>query len=117
MPNCKICKKEIVGRIDKKFCSLKCKNFYHINLRKVTNNATITIDEILHRNRSILLEILGKNIFQKKIKKEILVKKNFKFQYMTHYYVNKNQKMYHYVYDFGWMEFSNDEVLIIKLHP
>lgn len=112
---CKICKKEIVGRSDKIFCSMVCKNYYHTQLRKVTNKACLRIDEILHRNRSILLEIMGKNGVQKKIPKELLVKKNFKFGYMTHFYVNKQQKMYHYVYDFGWMDFSTNEVLIIRL--
>ncbi|HBK72484.1 MAG TPA: hypothetical protein DDZ39_12665, partial [Flavobacteriaceae bacterium] len=74
---CKICEKNIKGRSDKIFCSVECKNYYHINLRRVTKNMAKELDVILHRNRSILLELLGKNTFQKKIKRVVLAKKKF----------------------------------------
>lgn len=111
---CKVCKVEIHGRRDKKFCSASCKNYYHSNLRSVTVKKAKQIDAILHRNRSILLELLGKNGTQKKIKRLELEKRNFKFKYLTHFYKNKQNKIYHYVYDFAWMEFSDDEVLILR---
>lgn len=102
------------GRRDKLFCSVNCKNYYHSNLRSVTVKASKKIDIILHRNRSILLELLGKNGTQKKIKRIDLERKHFKFKYLTHFYKNKHGKTYHYVYDFAWMEFSDDEVLILR---
>ncbi len=111
---CKICKKGIVGRSDKLFCSVRCKNYYHTNLRRVTLKASEGIDGILHRNRSILLEVMGKNLTQKKVPRFILEEKKFRFNYLTHYHVNKNGKMYHWIYDFAWMSFSNDEVLIVR---
>jgi predicted nucleic acid-binding Zn ribbon protein len=111
---CKICSSIIYGRSDKKFCSGRCKNYYHTNLRKVTETAVKDIDIILHRNRSILLEILGKYKIQAKIERIILDKKKFNFKYHTHLQVNKVGKTYFYVYDFAWMEFSDDEVLIVK---
>lgn len=111
---CKICKTVMVGRKDKKFCSSDCKNYYHVNLRRVTFYNAKDIDKILHRNRSILLEVLGKNEMRTKVKRLVLVKKNFHFKYMTHFHVNKEGKMYHHLYDFAWMEFSDDEILIIK---
>jgi len=111
---CKICKKDLKGRKDKTFCSIECKNFYHTSLRRVTNQATKEIDDILHRNRSILLEIMGKNIKQKKVKRILLEKKKFNFKYLTHFYVNTKGKTYFYVYDFAWMSFSDDEVLIVR---
>jgi len=72
------------------------------------------IDTILHRNRSILLEILGKHKTQIKVNRIVLEKKKFRFKYHTHINVNKNGKTYHHLYDFAWMEFSDDEILIIK---
>ncbi|MGB5464089.1 MAG: hypothetical protein WBM92_12035, partial [Aureibaculum sp.] len=65
---CKVCKKNLKGRKDKIFCSIECKNYYHTNLRRVTDAAAKELDKILHRNRSILLELLGKNTMQKKVK-------------------------------------------------
>ena len=114
MTKCKICNNEIIGRADKLFCSIKCKNYYHTNLRRVTKMAVKEIDIILHRNRSILLEILGKQKIQKKVKRIILEKKKFRFKYHTHTTINKQGKTYIYIYDFAWMEFSNDEILIIR---
>lgn len=109
---CIICRKKLLGRADKKFCSMKCKSYYHKELRKVTHKATKRIDKILHRNRSILLEIMGKRKSQIMIAYEELAKRNFKFNYITGYYINNQNKMYHIVYDFAWMKFSNGKVLI-----
>ena len=111
---CKICKLPIKGRSDKVFCGATCKADYHHKLKKVTLYATADIDKILHRNRSILLEIMGKNLSQKKISKSLLEKKNFKFHYMTGFYENAQQKRYHVVYDFAWMDFKTGEVLIVR---
>ncbi|MGB5420385.1 hypothetical protein [Algibacter sp.] len=111
---CKICSKLIVGRKGKLFCSVKCKNYYHVNLRKATAIVVKDLDEILHRNRSILLEIMGKNKLQCKIDRVILEKKKFRFKYNTHQHINSQGKIYYYLYDFAWMEFSNDEILIVK---
>ncbi len=114
MTKCKICKKEVVGRSDKIFCSIKCKNYYHINLRKVTAIAVEEIDKKLHRNRSILLEILGKHKTQKKIPRIELEKRKFSFKYHTHININSAGKTYNYVYDLAWMEFSDDDILIVR---
>ncbi|MCF6308833.1 MAG: hypothetical protein L3J09_12905 [Flavobacteriaceae bacterium] len=111
---CKICSNLIVGRNDKIFCSLRCKNYYHINLRKVTNIAALNIDRILHRNRSILLEIMGKNTIQKKVNRIILEQKKFRFNFLTHFHINSKGKTYHWVYDFAWMSFSDDEIYILR---
>jgi hypothetical protein len=109
-----MCGTQMKGRSDKMFCSLGCKNEYHIQLRQVTGQATHATDKILHRNRSILLEVMGKNIKQKKIDRIVLDGKKFNYHYITGYYVNNRGKIYNYVYDFAWMIFSDKEVLIIK---
>ncbi len=111
---CKICSKLIAGRKDKLFCSIKCKNYYHVNLRRVTKEVSIKIDRILHRNRAILLEIMGKNAVQKKVTRITLEQKKFRFNYLTHSYVNSKGKTFHWIYDFAWMSFSDDEILIVR---
>ncbi len=114
MKKCKICSKPIIGRSDKIFCSVRCKNYYHTNLRRVTNLAVKDIDKILHRNRSILLEIMGKRKTQIKVERIVLDKKKFNYKYHTHLHTNSKGKTYFYVYDFAWMEFSDDEILIVR---
>lgn len=110
--SCKICKGPLRGRSDKIFCSTSCKNEYHVRLRRATAKAVKETDKILHRNRSILLEVMGKNSQQKKVDRLVLEKKKFRFNYFTRTYVNSRGKCYHYVYDFAWMEFSDLEILI-----
>ena len=69
---------------------------------------------MLHRNRSILYEIIGDVSLQKTIPRMVLEKKKFQFKYHTHTQINKHGKTYFYVYDLAWMSFSNNNVLIIK---
>lgn len=114
---CRLCKTPFSGRTDKIFCTLACKNEYHVRLRRATAIVVRETDKILHRNRSILLEIMGKNKTQKKVDRLVLEKKKFRYHYMTGYYINCRGKTYHYVYDFAWMTFSDQEVLITRKHP
>ncbi len=111
---CKVCQKEFTGRKDKIFCSIQCKNDYHITLRKATKEIAYPLDKILHRNRSILLELMGAKGNKKILKRSALVKKKFQFKFLTHYSINKEGKQYNHVYDFAWMEFSDDEILIVR---
>ena len=111
---CKMCKATIRGRSDKVFCSVNCKTEYHHKLRRVTAKEVLEINKILARNRSILLEILGINIVQKKVSRLFLDRKKFNYKYHTHLQRNSKGKLYFYCYDIAWMEFSDNEIMIIK---
>jgi hypothetical protein len=115
--NCKLCKKEFTGRSDKIFCSLSCKSNYNGKLSKATLLASQKIDNILHRNRSILLEIIGKSIVQKKVDRSLLDSKKFNWHYVTNYHLNSQNKTVNFVYDFSWIIFSDQEVLIKRIRP
>lgn len=82
-------------------------------LRRKTNLAARQIDRILHRNRSILFEVMGSNLKQKKISRKILDKKKFNYKYFTHQHTNSRGKTIKYLYDYGWVEFTDQEVLIV----
>ena len=114
---CKLCKTVFSGKETKIFCSDICKADYHFKLNRVTNMATKQIDKILHRNRSSLLEIIGKNTTQKKVDRVLLDQKKFNWHYVTSYHLNSQNKMVNYVYDFSWMIFSDQEVLIKRIKP
>lgn len=111
---CKICHKPIVGRSDKIFCSGYCKNYYHSKLRYASKQAAIEINRFLIRNHGILLEILGKRKTQIKVYRNVLEKKKFRFKYHTHLHVNSRNKTFYYIYDLAWMQFSDDEILIVR---
>jgi len=111
--SCIICRKVLRGRSDKRFCSLDCKNNYHVRLRRNTRDAVLTVDRILHRNRSILLELVGRNK-AKKISRLHLDHLKFNFDFYTGSHLNTREKMIYHVYDFSWAIFSDQEVLITR---
>jgi hypothetical protein len=111
-PQCQQCQSMIKGRSDKKFCSTSCKNKFNNAQKKATCSVTEEIDGYLHRNRTILHNLMQdskKEIFDKLV----LVRSGFQFDYMTGIYTNKENKMYRYVYDYGWMDFSDQKVLVV----
>ncbi|MEL6389739.1 MAG: hypothetical protein AAFQ02_06230 [Bacteroidota bacterium] len=57
---------------------------------------------------------MGKHATRLKVPIAALEDKKFNFNYLTHYKVNSKGKTYHYVYEFGWMSFSDDSVLLVR---
>lgn len=112
--NCQHCNKEIIGRAGKKFCSADCKARAHIT-KKQANKVEIVqeINKILAKNRLILIEIIGEHK-QKTVARIQLSKQGFDFKYFTGTYLNRQGKTYHYVYDFAWMEFSTQDIMIVR---
>jgi len=115
MKQCLNCNNIIKGRPDKKFCSKECSSQYHQAKRKQEMPEEVVItNRILLKNRRILLSLLEKEKKPKlKVSKLLLSQLGFNFQYITGIYSNRQGKLYHYVYDFAWMEFSNQEILIV----
>jgi hypothetical protein len=115
LTHCVICDKELVGRRDKKFCSLECKNTYRVKRSMQNFLATSEIDNRLHRNRTILVELheeAGKVKFISP--RNRLIRKGFSFNHFTSISVNKEGKTYRHLYDYAWMEFSTTDILIVK---
>jgi hypothetical protein len=110
---CLQCQKKLHGRSDKKFCSLTCKNAYNVAQRRSTKNEVKEIDGYLHRNREILATIMGDSK-KEMIDRKVLARAKFRWEYMTGIYKNKQGKWYHLVYDYAWMEFSDQMLLIIR---
>ncbi len=110
---CPLCGNKVQGRSDKKFCNIICKNTWH-QKRKLENITVVDkIDQILHKNRTILQELMQQHT-KRKVSRLKLEDLGFNFAYCTGVYQNKQGKWYHYVYDFAWMLFSDQEVLIVK---
>ncbi|MEO1518967.1 MAG: hypothetical protein AAFV95_28385 [Bacteroidota bacterium] len=112
---CPICGKTIVGRSDKKYCSLNCKNQFHHPSKHTKGDALKTVNRFLFQNFKILESIFKDEKKDKLMVPRILLDKmGFHFHYCTACYVNKQQKLYRYVYDYGWMEFSSQDILLIR---
>jgi hypothetical protein len=114
--SCSFCCKPLKGRIDKKFCDDYCRNNYN-NREKATGNYSPYIRNInnyLLRNRKILEAIFIEAEGIAKANKEKLLRRGFEFKYLTHYFKNKNGKIYYYCYDYGYLALENDWFLIVK---
>jgi len=110
---CQQCGQEMQGRTDKKFCSTDCKNRYHIDNRRNTRDAVAEIDGYLHRNREILVTLMGSST-KVEIDRLVLSRTGFRYDYHTGTYLNKKGKMYRLVYDYAWMDFSDQKVMIVR---
>lgn len=110
---CENCTEIFVGRSDKRFCSIKCKNDYNNKIRKETKAVTTEIDCFLHRNREILALIMGSSK-KETFDKLILIRAGFRFDFFTGIYLNKESKTYHLVYDYAWMSFSDQSILVVR---
>lgn len=108
MKTCPACGKEVTGRIDKKFCSSYCKSTYHyLKNRDRADNLFKKIDDQLKLNRRILKEYnkAGKAT----VRKEVLLAEGFNPKYFTHYWRAKNNNVYLFCYEYGFMEKNENE--------
>jgi len=112
---CAVCGEIVKGRSDKRFCSSKCKNQFHYGGGKLQEDVVKEVNRFLIQNRKILIAIFeGEKKNKLMVPRILLDKMGFHFNYMTGIYRNREDKLYHYIYDYAWMEFSSQEVMIVK---
>lgn len=103
------------GRADKVYCNTACKNGYNYERKKMGSMSVIAIDKILHTNHKIMEQIFEEEKRKYfRMSKIILSEMGFNFSYYTSTYLNSEKKTYHYIYDYAWMEFSNQEVMVVR---
>jgi predicted nucleic acid-binding Zn ribbon protein len=109
---CLECGDKIVGRADKKFCSDQCRSAYNNRLNSDHTKIIRNTNHILRKNHRILESFNpdGKG----KAKKESLLKKGFKFDYITSFYTTKNGHTYFFCYDQGYLPIENDWYALVK---
>ena len=109
---CLECGDQIIGRMDKKFCSDGCRNAYNNRLNKDSKNLVRNTNNRLRKNHRIL-EALNPN---KTIKcsRAKLIEKGFDFNYITSLYTTKAGKTYYFVYDQGYLPLEDDYYALVK---
>ena len=112
MKNCQECGKTLMGRIDKKFCSDMCRNSYNNRLNSDSYNLIRNINNQLRKNRRILEDLCP--IDKSKATKTTLIGKGFDFNLITSIRTTLKGSIYHFVYDYGYLELENDFYLIVK---
>lgn len=109
---CTECGEEIMGRVDKRFCSDQCRNSYNNKLNSDSTNFVRNINKVLRKNRRILdaLNPSGKT----RIKKTQLSNLGFNFTYHTHTYTNKNKQTYYFCYEQGYLQLDDGYIALVK---
>jgi hypothetical protein len=103
---CLECADEFIGRIDKKYCSDNCRSSYNNKINSDLSQFARKVNGILRRNRRILSELnpYGKT----KVHREELMEQGFKFRYFTNQHQTKSGNVYHFCYDYGYLQLPND---------
>ena len=100
---CLSCNEPLEGRVDKIYCSSYCKSSYQYQKNKSKDPTTfVKIDHQLKLNRKILkyFNKAGKSV----IRVTTLIEHGFDPNFFTHYWKNKEGKVYLFVYDHGFLE-------------
>ena len=111
---CLTCKKQLHGRTDKKFCNDNCRNLHNNQLNSDENNLMRNINHRLRKNRRILECFLLPSRHSYKISRQNLNNSGFSFAYFTHIHTQKNGRLFHFCYDYGYFELGEDEVMVLR---
>lgn len=109
---CLDCQAILNGRADKKFCDDQCRTNYNNRIRAEDNSYLNEVNRILKKNRDILRQQNPDG--KAKIKKAILVRKGFDFNYHTHTYATQKGNTYVFCYEYGYLTLENEEILLVK---
>ncbi len=114
---CLACGKVVKGRIDKKFCDDACRNNYNNIQNSDATNYVRNINNALRKNRRILEEYFEKHKNESgiaKVTKTKLTELGFIFKYLTNTLKTKDNKVYLFVYEYGYLPLENDWLMVVK---
>lgn len=108
---CTVCDSLLFGRIDKVFCSVKCKNFaYAHERRQFFNDHHETIRE-LRRNNYILRFLKGSKVEKFMVNKKELRRLGFNFDVVTGWEQNKYGLKFH-LFEFSWYAVNSQNIMV-----
>lgn len=111
MGSCKECGENLVGRVDKLFCSDECRSAYHNKIHREESKSFKRINGILKKNYRILLSCLSSGEAHSTYSS--LSEKGYNFRYHTSHRVISRRKVELTCYDITILLKSN-KVLYIK---
>jgi predicted nucleic acid-binding Zn ribbon protein len=109
---CPVCGENILGRIDKKFCSDVCRNAFNNQRNNFTNNFIRHVNGILRRNRRILSELNPNGKTKTSLSR--LAERGFDFRYFTSVYRTNSGNTYYFCYEQGYLPLENNLYALVK---
>ena len=111
---CICCGDEVLGRADKKFCSVDCRAMYNNARNRDKNNLMRNINRILRQNRVILQRFYSNG--KTKVHRELLRDHGFEFSYFTNVYKTHSGKVYNFCYEQGILQLNENYFTIVQRH-
>lgn len=108
---CIICGDELIGRSDKVFCNIKCKNHYHIVLKRTKNQIAKDTFDIITNNWDILNGLLQNEKDKMLLEKMVLDKLKFNFSFASKVETRNNVVDY-YVFDLKYRFVKHNHIFI-----
>lgn len=102
---CPVCKTEFKGRLNQKYCSIKCKSEYNNDLRRSKLKPLKKHMAILNTNREVLQNLLQKGI--EEVSREQLNAMGYNLAYFTHAGKTKISDKTYFVFDYGLAVVNN----------
>lgn len=118
MKKCPVCESEVKGRVDKIFCSQKCKSIHQYDERQKNEKFFLQVDAQLKTNRKILKRY-NKSGYTT-VPKLKLHEEGFNPKFFTHYWKNKQGDLYLFCYDYGFLTLKRNpknKYLIVQWQP
>ena len=109
---CLECGDELFGRVDKKYCGDQCRSAHYNRLNSDDSNEIRNINNILRKNRRILSDLVPKE--KTKAHRDKLLEKGFNFNYFTNTLTTKENRVYYYCYDYGYLELEDGWFALVK---
>lgn len=107
MKTCLCCGKELVGRMDKKFCDGYCRTDYHNKNKSFGEIYISNIQRITRHNRKILKTLCPEG--KSTVRKEVLEKMGYDFRQFSGLFKSSNT-LYYLVYDFAFAPIWEGEI-------
>lgn len=108
---CKECGTKIFGREDKIYCSDQCRFQSHNRTKRLTEKTIMDINKILRKNRRILHDL--NPIGLTSIRREVLERLGFDFQFFTHQFITESGNYYYFCYEFGYAYAKNEKINVV----
>ncbi len=109
---CLECGKNLMGRIDKKYCDELCRNAHNNRNKSQSSPEVRQINSILLKNRRILQQLIPED--KANVNRSKLEKAGFNFNYITHQYTTKKGSVYRFVYDYGYLPLDDSWFMLVK---
>ncbi len=109
--NCVICDAKLIGRSDKVYCSLECKNRYHSTVRKQFKSISSETVRILARNHHILVGLMSDKTNNFIIDRLALERLGFKLKYISGVTLI-NSAMTYFVFDYSYTLLTDNRIVV-----